>query len=290
MPKEVVNVKYAALIFDIVESRHYQDRYDIQKILMNAISYLNYLYRADIKKEVVSSAGDEFQGLFFDLQTAFLYVRKLQLLIYPVKIRCGIGFGEIKYDVEDWLSSAFDGEAYYLARDAINGISKRKKSNAILFNTRSNYDRYLNMLCLSCFEMKGRQSQVARWLELLADIILPIKQVDEDVTFYNFILDIRQKIIMSERWNKVYGSPREIQPFNTNFQFLSEMKNEFVLIDDVGDKLFVEEFWKHGMSTVIAQAMDTSRQNVDRYVSLGRIKESRTMDKAIYELLGEEIW
>lgn len=283
-------MKYAALIFDIVESRHYQDRYDIQKILMNAISYLNYLYRADIKKEVVSSAGDEFQGLFFDLQTAFLYVRKLQLLIYPVKIRCGIGFGEIKYDVEDWLSSAFDGEAYYLARDAINGISKRKKSNAILFNTRSNYDKYLNMLCLSCFEMKGRQSQVARWLELLADIILPIKQVDEDVTFYNFILDIRQKIIMSERWNKVYGSPREIQLFNTNFQFLSEMKSEFVLIDDVGDKLFVEEFWKHGMSTVIAQAMDTSRQNVDRYVSLGRIKESRTMDKAIYELLGEEIW
>ena len=283
-------MKYAALIFDIVESRHYQDRYDIQKILMNAISYLNYLYRADIKKEVVSSAGDEFQGLFFDLQTAFLYVRKLQLLIYPVKIRCGIGFGEIKYDVEDWLSSAFDGEAYYLARDAINGISKRKKSNAILFNTRSNYDKYLNMLCLSCFEMKGRQSQVARWLELLADIILPIKQVDEDVTFYSFILDIRQKIIMSERWNKVYGSPREIQPFNTNFQFLSEMKSEFVLIDDVGDKLFVEEFWKHGMSTVIAQAMDTSRQNVDRYVSLGRIKESRTMDKAIYELLGEEIW
>ena len=283
-------MKYAALIFDIVESRHYQDRYDIQKILMNAISYLNYLYRADIKKEVVSSAGDEFQGLFFGLQTAFLYVRKLQLLIYPVKIRCGIGFGEIKYDVEDWLSSAFDGEAYYLARDAINGISKRKKSNAILFNTRSNYDKYLNMLCLSCFEMKGRQSQVARWLELLADIILPIKQVDEDVTFYNFILDIRQKIIMSERWNKVYGSPREIQPFNTNFQFLSEMKSESVLINDVGDKLFVEEFWKHGMSTVIAQAMDTSRQNVDRYVSLGRIKESRTMDKAIYELLGEEIW
>ena len=257
---------------------------------MNAVRYLNYLYREDIKKEVVSSAGDEFQGLFFDLQTAFLYVRKLQLLIYPVKIRCGIGFGEIKYDVEDWLSSAFDGEAYYLARDAINGISKRKKSNAILFNTRSNYDKYLNMLCLSCFEMKGRQSQVARWLELLADIILPIKQVDEDVTFYNFILDIRQKIIMSERWNKVYGSPREIQLFNTNFQFLSEMKSEFVLIDDVGDKLFVEEFWKHGMSTVIAQAMDTSRQNVDRYVSLGRIKESRTMDKAIYELLGEEIW
>lgn len=282
-------MKYAALIFDIVESRHYQDRYDIQNILMNTVSYLNYLYRKDIKKEVVSSAGDEFQGLFFNLQTAFLYIRKLQLLIYPIKIRCGIGFGEIKYDVENWLSSAFDGEAYYLARDAVNGISKRK-SNAIVFNTRSNYDKYLNMLCLSSIEMRMRQSQVAHWLELLADIILPIKQVEENVTFYNFILDIRQRVIMSERWNKVYGSPREIEPINTDFHFLYEMKREFVYKDDFSNKLFVEEFWSHGMSTVLAQAMGTSRQNVDRYVSLGRIKESRTLDKAIYELLGEEIW
>ena len=282
-------MRYAALMFDIVESRQYQDRYDIQNILMNAVSYLNHLYRENIKKEVVSSAGDEFQGLFFNLQTAFLYIRKLQLLIYPIKIRCGIGFGEIKYDVETWLSSAFDGEAYYLARDAVNGISKRK-SNAIVFNTRSNYDKYLNILCLSCIEMRTRQSQVARWIELLADIVLPIKQVEEDVTFYNFILDIRQRVIMSERWNKVYGSPREIEPFNTDFHFLSKMKSEFVYKDDFSNKLFVEEFWSHGMSTVLAQAMDTSRQNVDRYVSLGRIKESRTMDKAIYELLGEEIW
>ena len=125
-------MKYAALMFDIVESRHYQGRYDIQNTLMNAVSYLNHLYREDIKKEVVSSAGDEFQGLFLSLQSAFLYIRKLQLLIYPIKIRCGIGYGEIKYDVEKWSSSAFDGEAYYLARDAINEVSRRK-SNAIFF-------------------------------------------------------------------------------------------------------------------------------------------------------------
>ena len=179
-------MKYAALMFDIVESRHYQGRYDIQNTLMNAVSYLNHLYREDIKKEVVSSAGDEFQGLFLSLQSAFLYSRKLQLLIYPIKIRCGIGYGEIKYDVEKWSSSAFDGEAYYLARDAINEVSKRK-SNAIFFNTKSHFDKYLNMLCFSSIELKVRQSQVARWIELLADLILPIKQVEEDISFYNFV-------------------------------------------------------------------------------------------------------
>ena len=281
-------MKYAALMFDIVESRHYQGRYDIQNTLMNAVSYLNHLYREDIKKEVVSSAGDEFQGLFLSLQSAFLYIRKLQLLIYPIKIRCGIGYGEIKYDVEKWSSSAFDGEAYYLARDAINEVSK-KKSNAIFFNTKSHFDKYLNMLCFSSIELKVRQSQVARWIELLADLVLPIKQVEEDISFYNFVLNIRHKVIESERWNKVYGRPREVEPFETNFDLLFGGKDDFDLKED-NNKLFVDEFWGYGMSTFLAQAMNTSRQNIDRYVSLGKIKESRTMDKAIYELLGEKIW
>jgi hypothetical protein len=90
-------VKYAAVMFDVVDSRRYLDRYDVQKVLMESVSYLNYIYRDSIKKEVVSSAGDEFQGLFLDVQTAFLYIRKLQLLIYPIKIRCGIGYGKINH-------------------------------------------------------------------------------------------------------------------------------------------------------------------------------------------------
>ena len=118
-------MKYVAIMFDVVESRKYYERYDVQKILMNCVDYLNDTYRYAIKKDVVSSAGDEFQGLFLDLQSAFLYIRKLQLLIYPIKLRCGIGCGEIKYDVEEWASSAFDGEAYYSARDAIVSIGEK---------------------------------------------------------------------------------------------------------------------------------------------------------------------
>jgi len=282
-------MKYVALIFDIVESRHYQDRYDVQYTLMNAVSYLNHLFKEEIKKEVVSSAGDEFQGLFLNLQSAFLYIRKLQLLIYPIKIRCGIGYGEIKYDVERWSSSAFDGEAYYLARDAINEIAK-KKNNGIIFKTKSHFDKYLNMLCLSSIELKNRQSQVARWIELLSDIILPVKPVNEEISFYDFILDIRYKVIEAEQWNKVHGRPREVDPLTTNFEILFGSKDEFKLKDTSNNKLLVDEFWEHGMSTLLAQVMNTSRQNIDRYVSLGKIKESRAMDKTIYELLGENLW
>lgn len=280
-------MKYVAVMFDIVESRHYQGRLDIQKSIIQSIAYLNDLYGESIKKEMVPSAGDEFQGLFLDLQTAYLYVRKLQILIYPVKIRCGIGFGEIKYDVSEWLSSAFDGDAYYLARDAINAAREQRK-NTICFNTNSKTDKYLNMLCLANIEVKARQTQMAHWIELLTDILLPLRQVEEKIEFYKDLLDWKIKTIEQERWNRVSGHFREIELKNTDFDLLFKTKENIEMKDNESD-LFFDDFWSFGMNTNIAQIMNTSRQNIDRYVSLGRIKESRTMDKTIYELLGEKL-
>lgn len=282
-------MKYAAIMFDIVESRRYIERYDVQNVLMESISYLNWLYSKSIKKEVVCSAGDEFQGLFIDLQSAFLYVRKLQLLIYPIKIRCGIGYGKIKYDEEKWYSTAFDGEAYYLCRDAINSIPKRK-SNVICFNTRSHFDKYLNVFCMSNIEIKSRQSQIVRLIELIADIISPIIPTKEDAGFYKFILKSRLNLIEQESWNKVRGNYREVEPLNIDFEQLFETKRVMEYKDSYDSSFCMEDFWVHGMSTYISEILNTSRQNVDRYVSLGKVKESRTMDKAICDFLEENIW
>ena len=282
-------MKYAAVMFDIVESRRYNDRYDVQNVLMESISYLNWVYGYAIKKEVVSSAGDEFQGLFMNLQTAFLYIRKLQLLIYPIKIRCGIGYGAIKYYDKEWESSALDGETFYLCRDAINSIQK-KKSNAVCFNTVSKYDKYLNMFCMADAEIKSKQSQMVRLIELIADIISPITPTEENMNFYDVILKNRIKLIQRERWNNVIGKFRERETFDINLEQLIMIKKMMDAKISYENTFYMEDFWMHGMSTYIAQIINTTRQNVDRYVSLGRIKESRTMDRAIYELLGEEIW
>lgn len=282
-------MKYAAIVFDVVESRKYHERYDAQKVLMNCVDYLNDIYRYAIKKDVVSSAGDEFQGLFLDLQSAFLYIRKLQLLIYPIKLRCGIGYGEIKYDVEEWSSSAFDGEAYYLARDAIISIG-REKNNTICFNTNSKYDKYLNVLCSSDMRVKSMQSQVARLIELIADIMLPIVYREEDRRFYEFILESRCRLIEQEHWNKVGSRCRDTEILNIDYEFLFGNIEGYVQRKDTECLFCMDEFWARGMSTEIARIMSTTRQNIDRYISLGRIKESRTMDKAIFELLGEDVW
>lgn len=175
---------------------------------------------------MISSAGDEFQGLFLDLQSAFLYIRKLQILIYPIRIRCGIGYGEIKYDVEEWSSSAFDGEAYYLAREAIISVG-RKKSNVICFNTKSKYDKYLNILCASDMQVKSRESQAAHLIEMIADIMLPIIYREENRQFYEFILENRCRLIEQEHWNKVSGRCRTRETLNIDYENLFEDRERY---------------------------------------------------------------
>lgn len=279
-------MRYAAVMFDVIESRKYSERYEVQQMLMNCIDYLNGIYRDSIKKEVVSSAGDEFQGLFLDLQSAFVYIRKLQILIYPIKIRCGIGYGEIKYDVEEWTSAAFDGEAYYLARAAIVSIGKQK-NNAICFHTKFLYDKYLNVLCSSDMQVKTSQSQTAQLIELVADIMLPLVYREEDKKFYEFILESRQILIEQGQKNKGKDKYRENMILNVEYAFAFENREHYMKKEVT---FCMDEFWAFGMATEIARIMNTTRQNIDRYISSGKIKESRTMDKAIFELLGEDIW
>jgi len=80
-----------------------------------------------------------------------------------------------------------------------------------------------------------------------------------------------------------------VKVLDVDYDSLFWIREEYVKKEEPKLMFCMDEFWARGMSTKIAQVMHTTRQNIDRYVSLGRIKESRTMDKAIFELLGEDI-
>ena len=58
-------------------------------------------------------------------------------------------------------------------------------------------------------------------------------------------------------------------------------------IDDSG--LFIDYYWERGLSTLIAKIIETSRQNVDKHILSGRIKDSRNIDYTILSMLGEEL-
>ena len=67
------------------------------------------------------------------------------MICYPVKIRAGIGYGELAFDNENWKSSELDGEVYHNARYAIESFSG-KNSFGIRINTKTKKDKYLNAM------------------------------------------------------------------------------------------------------------------------------------------------
>ena len=178
--------KYAALIFDVIESRKIEDRYEVQSELKNVTKLLNYLYDDKIVKDVVCGSGDEFQGLFKTPADAYAYIHSLQLYIHPIRVRCGIGYGSIKYETnnwitdDDWLSTDIDGEAYYNARDAINVIPKKNATDVVFFKTNTSIDKILNTIMLTGVGFKQAQSKTAKLIELIMDFYFPFNQTNID--------------------------------------------------------------------------------------------------------------
>ena len=72
-------LNYVSLIMDIEKSRKYRidERNEIQNYMSYCISKLNELFRDSMRYEVTFSAGDELQGLFYDVTTAIMYFRLL---------------------------------------------------------------------------------------------------------------------------------------------------------------------------------------------------------------------
>ena len=117
---------YFALIGDIIDSRHEQDRYDVQKKLQSILSSVNAEHAAHIAADFLITLGDEFQGLMFAEKGAdpiFVADRIIDEM-FPVRIRIAIGFGGMATQIRREAAIGADGEAFYRARHGMNLLRK----------------------------------------------------------------------------------------------------------------------------------------------------------------------
>ena len=71
--------------------------------------------------------GDEFQGLLNNPAYAIEIVKYIQRELYPVKLRFGIGIGEISTEINQKAAIGADGPAFYAAREIINFLKNEEK-------------------------------------------------------------------------------------------------------------------------------------------------------------------
>lgn len=112
---------FAAVIAEIVESKEAVDELEMQKNLKKIVRHINELYEEQLQRGFNVSAKGEIVGLLKSPENLLEILLKIKFKLYPVKLRFGIGFGDV---TEPEKRGADEGAAYHIARQMISEVKR----------------------------------------------------------------------------------------------------------------------------------------------------------------------
>lgn len=222
---------YYAIIGDIISSRSEPNRAEIQRTLNRALNKINSQFSDSIAAKFLITLGDEFQGLLYSKAAGNPLKIALMIsdMLHPVKLRIGIGYGNISTDIDSSYAIGADGEAFHNARACIDRIRANEKRNSnhefcarILIKTYdSSFDSGINTILMLSETLEKtrtmRQEEIFRcyFRSLLYDEKLTQSQIADNLGITQSTLNL----------SLTASNTREyIQGINTAFRLLDEFK------------------------------------------------------------------
>lgn len=121
-------MKYIALVADICDSKKLENRDEVQNNLELACKRINAQSgRLGIVSPLTITLGDEVQALFQYADKLWVSLIELEAALHPVRLRFGIGIGEISTKINRAAAIGMDGPAFHRARDAVESLRKDGK-------------------------------------------------------------------------------------------------------------------------------------------------------------------
>lgn len=156
---------YIALIADVIDSKLFKERSDLQKKLEAVLFHMNNRFETYLASRLTLTLGDEFQALFTLDAPIFQIIDCLRQDLKPAQLRFGIGFGNIVTDIDPLQSIGADGPAYWNARAAINLVHQKNDygNTQLCFSSGKKEDFQINALLAAGEAIKSdwRESQEA---------------------------------------------------------------------------------------------------------------------------------
>lgn len=118
---------YCAIIGDIIDSKNIKNRKEVQEILTSVLTDVNKMYTEDVASHFSIALGDEFQGILNSVDNLAKIVKFIKFRMYPVKLRFGIGIGDIHTQILKDQPTKVDGPAFYAAREMIVSLKEQEK-------------------------------------------------------------------------------------------------------------------------------------------------------------------
>lgn len=282
-----------ALIADIIQSRKIEERYDIQKKMIHIIDLLNKAYKVNLVKKVEISSGDSFQGLFDRPGTAFLYIRMMQMLLYPTKIRAGIGVGALDYMDKDFGTNLLDGEAYHNAKKALDIIGAKRKE-AVYFNIKNSnhiFVNSINTILNMYYKLKQTFGANSLRISLVNELLNPMS-VNGDINYLeqtsDMEIDLLNDIIKNSFIRRQEKNTNDIKTLSIS---MTEEIEPFMILEhniDKGKNISSIDFVLRGIQDNVANIIGTSRQNVQKYYSKG-VSDERAYAAMLVNLMNEVV-
>lgn len=120
-------MQYYAIIGDIKRSKKIENRCEIQEKLKKILDNVNSIYNNDISAKFLITLGDEFQGLLEITAPILEIIKYIQREIYPIKLRFGVGIGNVSPLINHEAAIGADGPAFYAAREMIEFLREQEK-------------------------------------------------------------------------------------------------------------------------------------------------------------------
>lgn len=119
---------YYSLIADIKNSKKINNRSIFQNKLNDILDRINNSYDDSvIASKFVITTGDEFQCLFYKPDKIFEIITKIELAMYPVKLRFAIGYGKIITNINKEQAIGSDGPVWWRAREGIESLRETQE-------------------------------------------------------------------------------------------------------------------------------------------------------------------
>lgn len=110
---------YITIIGEVIDSKQTNDKEQVQKHLAMVLKEVNQEYNEDISAKFMSTIGNEFQGLLDQGTNMLDILLKIKNRMHPVKVRFGIGIGEITTEINSEMSITAAGPGYDKARESL---------------------------------------------------------------------------------------------------------------------------------------------------------------------------
>ena len=114
-------MQYYAIIGDIKRSKKIENRCEIQEKLKKILDNVNSIYNNDISAKFLITLGDELTAPILEI------IKYIQREIYPIKLRFGVGIGNVSTLINHEAAIGADGPAFYAAREMIEFLREQEK-------------------------------------------------------------------------------------------------------------------------------------------------------------------